>query len=150
MSDQKLTSQEKLPLRSENYSEWYNQLILKAELADYAPVRGCMVVRPYGWALWENIQAVLDRAIKAAGHSNAAFPLFIPMSFLEKEKEHVEGFSPELAIVTIGGGEKLELLWHLFGSQSLPHGYSRPSVPRAPFSHSSSVGKRSPAQRQYM
>jgi prolyl-tRNA synthetase len=99
---------EKLPLRSDNFSEWYNQLILKAELADYAPVRGCMVVRPYGWALWENIQAALDARFKATGHVNAAFPLFIPMSFLEKEKEHVEGFSPELAVVTIGGGEKLE------------------------------------------
>jgi len=99
---------EKLPLRSENYSEWYNQLILRAELADYAPVRGCMVVRPYGWALWENIQQALDKRFKATGHVNAAFPLFIPMSFLEKEKEHVEGFSPELAVVTIGGGEKLE------------------------------------------
>jgi prolyl-tRNA synthetase len=108
MSDQKPVSQEKLPLRSDNYSEWYNQLILRAELADYAPVRGCMVVRPYGWALWENIQDALDRRFKATGHSNAAFPLFIPMSFLEKEKEHVEGFSPELAVVTIGGGEKLE------------------------------------------
>jgi prolyl-tRNA synthetase len=99
---------DKLPTRSENYSEWYNQLVQKAELADYAPVRGCMVVRPYGWALWENIQQALDRRFKATGHVNAAFPLFIPMSFLEKEKEHVEGFSPELAIVTIGGGEKLE------------------------------------------
>ncbi len=101
-------SNDKLIPRSENYSEWYNQLVLKAELADYAPVRGCMVVRPYGWALWENIQQALDRRFKATGHVNAAFPLFIPMSFLEKEKEHVEGFSPELAIVTIGGGEKLE------------------------------------------
>ena len=101
-------STEKLPSRSENYSEWYNQLVLKAELADYAPVRGCMVVRPYGWALWENIQQSLDRRFKATGHVNAAFPLFIPMSFLEKEKEHVEGFSPELAVVTVGGGEKLE------------------------------------------
>ncbi|HWR65358.1 MAG TPA: proline--tRNA ligase [Bellilinea sp.] len=99
---------DKLPTRSENFSEWYNQLILRAELADYAPVRGCMVVRPYGWALWENIQDALDKRFKATGHSNAAFPLFIPMSFLEKEKEHVEGFSPELAIVTIGGGDKLE------------------------------------------
>lgn len=99
---------EKLPTRSENYSEWYNQLVLRAELADYAPVRGCMVVRPNGWALWENIQQALDRRFKATGHVNAAFPLFIPMSFLEKEKEHVEGFSPELAIVTIGGGQKLE------------------------------------------
>lgn len=99
---------EKLPTRSENYSEWYNQLVLHAELADYAPVRGCMVVRPYGWSLWENIQGALDRRFKETGHVNAAFPLFIPMSFLEKEKEHVEGFSPELAVVTIGGGEKLE------------------------------------------
>ncbi len=101
-------SEEKLPSRSENFSEWYNQIVLKAELADYAPVRGCMVVRPYGWALWENIQQALDQRFKASGHVNAAFPLFIPMSFLEKEKEHVEGFSPELAIVTIGGGEQLE------------------------------------------
>lgn len=98
----------KLPSRSENYSEWYNQVIQRAEMADYAPVRGCMVVRPYGWALWEAIQRELDQRFKATGHSNAAFPLFIPMSFLEKEKEHVEGFSPELAVVTIGGGEKLE------------------------------------------
>jgi prolyl-tRNA synthetase len=99
---------EKLTTRSENYSEWYNQLIQRAEMADYAPVRGCMVVRPYGWALWENIQASLDRRFKATGHVNAAFPLLIPKSFLEKEKEHVEGFSPELAVVTIGGGEQLE------------------------------------------
>ena len=101
-------SNDKIPSRSENYSEWYNQVIQRAEMADYAPVRGCMVVRPYGWALWENIQASLDQKFKATGHVNAAFPLFIPMSFLEKEKEHVEGFSPELAVVTIGGGEKLE------------------------------------------
>jgi prolyl-tRNA synthetase len=99
---------EKLTTRKENYSEWYNQVIQRAELADYAPVRGCMVVRPHGWALWENIQQSLDKRFKATGHVNAAFPLFIPMSFLEKEKEHVEGFSPELAVVTIGGGEKLE------------------------------------------
>ena len=103
-----MSTSEKLPKRSENFSEWYNQLVLKAELADYAPVRGCMVVRPYGWTLWENIQSGLDRRFKETGHVNAAFPLFIPMSFLEKEKEHVEGFSPELAVVTIGGGEKLE------------------------------------------
>ncbi|OJX47354.1 MAG: proline--tRNA ligase [Chloroflexi bacterium 44-23] len=99
---------DKLPKQSENFSEWYNQLIQKAELADYAPVRGCMVVRPYGWALWENIQKELDSRFKASGHVNAAFPLFIPMSFLEKEKEHVEGFAPELAVVTIGGGQTLE------------------------------------------
>ena len=102
MSDEKLTP------RNVDFSEWYNQIVLRAEMADYAPVRGCMVVRPYGWALWENIQAALDKRFKETGHVNAAFPLFIPMSFLEKEKEHVEGFSPELAVVTIGGGEKLE------------------------------------------
>ena len=102
MSDEKLTSQK------ENYSEWYNQIVQRAELADYAPVRGCMVVRPYGWALWENIQASLDKSFKETGHVNAAFPLLIPKSFLEKEKEHVEGFSPELAVVTIGGNEELE------------------------------------------
>ncbi|NMB61860.1 MAG: proline--tRNA ligase [Chloroflexi bacterium] len=97
-----------LTARDENFSEWYNQIIQKAELADYAPVRGCMVVRPYGWALWENIQKALDKRFKDTGHQNAAFPLFIPMSFLEKEKEHVEGFSPELAVVTHGGGQQLE------------------------------------------
>jgi prolyl-tRNA synthetase len=98
----------KLPTRAEDFNEWYNQLVLRAELADYAPVRGCMVVRPYGWTLWENIQQALDRRFKATGHVNCAFPLFIPKSFIEKEKHHVEGFSPELAVVTIGGGEKLE------------------------------------------
>ncbi len=98
----------KLPLRSEDFSEWYNQVVLRAELADYAPVRGCMIVRPYGWALWENITAQLDRRFKATGHVNAAFPLLIPRSFIDKEKSHVAGFSPELAVVTIGGGEKLE------------------------------------------
>ena len=101
-------SDQKLPSRTEDFSEWYNQLVLRAELADYAPVRGCMIVRPYGWALWENITAVLDRRFKATGHVNAAFPLLIPKSFIEREKSHVEGFSPELAVVTIGGGEKLE------------------------------------------
>jgi prolyl-tRNA synthetase len=98
---------EKLPKRSEDFSEWYNQLVLKAQLADYAPVRGCMIVRPYGWALWENIQQALDRRFKATGHQNVAFPLLIPRSFIDKEKHHVEGFSPELAVVTIGGGEEL-------------------------------------------
>jgi prolyl-tRNA synthetase len=101
-------AEDKLPSRSENFAEWYNQLVLKAELADYAPVRGCMVVRPYGWTLWENMQAGLDRRFKETGHVNAAFPTLIPLSFFEKEKEHVEGFSPELAVVTHGGGEKLE------------------------------------------
>lgn len=102
---------EKLTPQKESFSDWYNQLVLASELADYAPVRGCMVVRPYGWALWENLQGALDKRFKETGHVNAAFPLFIPMSFLEKEKEHVEGFSPELAVVTIGGGEQLEEPW---------------------------------------
>jgi len=101
-------SSDRLPSRTENFSDWYNQLVLRAELADYAPVRGCMVVRPYGWALWENIQQTLDKRFKETGHVNAAFPLLIPKSFLEREKEHVEGFSPELAVVTIAGGEELE------------------------------------------
>src|SRR5213080_2203529 len=98
---------EKLPTRAEDFSEWYNQLVLKAQLADYAPVRGCMIVRPYGWALWENMQQALDRRFQATGHQNVAFPLLIPRSFIDKEKHHVEGFSPELAVVTIGGGEEL-------------------------------------------
>src|ERR1700731_1141651 len=101
-------AEEKLPTRAQDFSEWYNQLVLKAQLADYAPVRGCMIVRPSGWALWENIQQALDRRFKATGHVNAAFPLLIPKSFIEKEQSHVAGFSPELAVVTIGGGEKLE------------------------------------------
>ncbi|MBP7213581.1 MAG: proline--tRNA ligase [Anaerolineaceae bacterium] len=100
--------EKKLPSRSENFSEWYNQLVLRAELADYSPVRGCMVVRPYGWAIWENIQNELNKRFKATGHVNAAFPMLIPQSYMTKEKEHVEGFSPELAVVTHGGGQELE------------------------------------------
>jgi prolyl-tRNA synthetase len=94
--------------QSEDYSRWYTDVVQKAELADYSPVKGCMVIRPYGYTLWENIQAALDRRFKDTGHVNAYFPLFIPMSFLQKEAEHVEGFAPELAIVTIGGGRELE------------------------------------------
>jgi prolyl-tRNA synthetase len=101
-------SELKLPSRSEDFSEWYNQVVLRADLADYAPVRGCMIVKPYGWTLWENIQAALDRRFKATGHMNAAFPLFIPQSFITKEAKHIEGFAPELAVVTHGGGERLE------------------------------------------
>jgi prolyl-tRNA synthetase len=98
----------KLPSRSEDFSEWYNQLVQRADLADYAPVRGCMIIKPYGWALWENIQASLDRRFKATGHVNAAFPLLIPKSFIDREAKHVEGFAPELAVVTHGGGEELD------------------------------------------
>ena len=101
-------AEDKLPTRADDFAEWYNQLVLKSDLADYAPVRGCMVVKPYGWALWENITSWLDKEFKATGHVNAAFPTLIPMSFFEKEKAHVEGFAPELAVVTHGGGEELE------------------------------------------
>lgn len=101
-------AEDKLPTRAEDFAEWYNKLVLKSDMADYSPVRGCMVVKPYGWTLWENMQAGLDRRFKETGHVNAAFPMLIPMSFFEKEKEHVEGFAPELAVVTHAGGEKLE------------------------------------------
>lgn len=94
--------------KSKDFSRWYTDVVLKAELADYAPVKGCMVIRPYGYALWENIRSALDGMIKSAGIKNAYFPLFIPESFLKKEKEHIKGFSPQLAVVTIGGGEKLK------------------------------------------
>jgi len=99
---------EKITPRSQDYSRWYTDVVQQAQLADYAPVRGCMVIRPYGYALWENIKAALDRRFKETGHENAYFPLFIPMSFIQKEKEHIEGFSPELAVVTYGGGKELE------------------------------------------
>jgi len=99
---------DKVTPRSQDYAAWYNDVVQAADLADYAPVRGCMVIKPYGYALWENIQAALDRRFKETGHVNAYFPLFIPMSFLRKEAEHVEGFAPELAVVTHGGGEELE------------------------------------------
>jgi prolyl-tRNA synthetase len=98
----------KIPDITTNFSEWYHHVVYEAELADQAPVRGCMVVRPYGCALWEQMQSVLDAQFKATGHQNAAFPMLIPMSFLQKEKEHVAGFSPELAVVTHAGGKKLE------------------------------------------
>jgi prolyl-tRNA synthetase len=94
--------------KGDDYSQWYLDVVLKAELADYGPVRGCMVIRPYGYAVWEAMQADMDRRIKETGHVNAYFPLFVPKHLLEKEKEHVEGFSPECAWVTVGGGEELE------------------------------------------
>lgn len=94
--------------RTEDYSKWYTDVVTQAKLADYSPVKGCMVIRPHGYALWENMQKVLDRMFKESGHENAYFPLFIPESFLKKEKEHVEGFAPECAVVTHGGGKKLE------------------------------------------
>lgn len=97
-----------LKKKSENLSDWYTDVILKSELADYAPVKGCMVIRPYGYSLWEGIQGFLDPMIKERGVKNAYFPLFIPESYLNREKEHVEGFSPETAVVTFAGGEELK------------------------------------------
>jgi prolyl-tRNA synthetase len=94
--------------QSEDFSAWYNEVVYRADLADLPPVRGSMVIRPYGYALWENIQRELDAMFKATGHENLYFPLLIPMSFFEREKEHVEGFSPELAVVTHAGGKELE------------------------------------------
>ena len=94
--------------RKENYSQWYLDVISAGKLADYAPVKGCMVIRPSGFAIWEAMQARLDRMFKETGHVNAYFPLLIPKHFMEKEAEHVEGFSPECAVVTHGGGKELE------------------------------------------
>jgi prolyl-tRNA synthetase len=94
--------------RAEDFSAWYNDVIARAELADYSPVRGCMVIRPNGYAIWEQMQRALDGMFKETGHQNAYFPLFIPQSFLSREAEHVEGFAPETAVVTHGGGKELE------------------------------------------
>ncbi|HEX9640264.1 MAG TPA: proline--tRNA ligase [Candidatus Krumholzibacteria bacterium] len=99
---------EKLTKQSKDYPRWYQEVVQRGDLADYAPVKGCMIIKPYGYALWENMQAVLDKMFKDTGHVNAYFPLHIPESFISKEKEHVEGFSPELAVVTHAGGKKLE------------------------------------------
>jgi len=115
-----------LPKRSEDYARWYTDLVLRAELADYAPVKGCMVIRPYGFALWENMRAALDGMFKETGHVNAYFPMLIPESFLKKEAEHVEGFAPQCAVVTHGGGSELEeplylrptsetVIWSMYG-----------------------------------
>jgi prolyl-tRNA synthetase len=98
----------KLTPMSENFNQWYTDIIQEAQLADYSPVKGTMVIRPYGYALWEHIQSYLDQRFKDTGHQNAYFPLFIPKSFIQKEAEHVEGFSPELATVTHAGGKELE------------------------------------------
>ncbi|SIQ33812.1 prolyl-tRNA synthetase [Alkalispirochaeta americana] len=99
---------EQITKRSTSYSDWYVDIVLRAQLADYSPVKGSMVIRPRGYALWERMQQALDRMFKETGHSNAYFPLLIPESFLKKEAEHVEGFAPELAVVTHGGGQELE------------------------------------------
>ena len=99
---------EKITPMSEDFNEWYTDIIQQAQLADYSPVKGTMVIRPYGYSLWEGVQAYLDKKFKETGHENAYFPLFIPNSFIQKEAEHVEGFSPELAMVTHAGGKELE------------------------------------------
>ena len=88
------------PTREENYPEWYQQVIKAADLAEQSPVRGCMVIKPWGYTIWENMQRVLDGMFKETGHRNAYFPLFIPLSYLQKEAEHVEGFAKECAVVT--------------------------------------------------
>ena len=106
MADQKFVTE--ITPRSEDFSRWYLDVVRRAELSDYSPVKGCMVIRPYGYAIWENIQRLLDARFKATGHVNAYFPLFIPESLLMREKEHVEGFAPQVAWVTKGGDEVLE------------------------------------------
>src|SRR5881398_2035187 len=115
----------KITKRTDDYSRWYTDVIAAAELADYAPVKGCMIIRPNGYAIWEKMQQALDRMFKETGHVNAYFQLFIPESFLKKEAEHVEGFAPEVAVVTHAGGSKLEeplvvrptsetIIWHCY------------------------------------
>jgi prolyl-tRNA synthetase len=99
---------DKITPRSQDFSEWYQDVVLQAKLADYSPVKGCMVIRPNGYSIWEQIQKNLDIRIKKSGAKNAYFPFFIPESFMKKEAEHVEGFAPELAVVTHAGGKKLE------------------------------------------
>ena len=103
-----MAEEKKLTTRAEDFSAWYNEVVLRAELADYSPVRGCMVIRPNGYGIWERMQRALDDMFKETGHRNAYFPLFIPESFLHREAQHVEGFAPETAVVTHGGGKKLE------------------------------------------
>ncbi len=94
-----MSGNQKLTPQSEDFAAWYNEVVLRSELADYSPVRGSMVIRPWGYGIWERMQKALDDMFKATGHENAYFPLLIPMSFIEKEKEHVAGFAPELAVV---------------------------------------------------
>src|SRR6266446_3772753 len=119
--------EKKVTPRSVDFAAWYNEIIARAELADHSPVRGCIVFRPDGFAIWEALRDELDRRIKKTGARNAYFPLFIPESFLQKEAEHVEGFAPEVAVVTYAGGSKLEeplvirptsetIIWHTYRS----------------------------------
>jgi len=103
-----MADKKNLTPRADDFSAWYNEVVLRAELADYSPVRGCMVIRPWGYGIWERMHAALDAMFKETGVENAYFPLLIPMSFIEREKEHIAGFKPELAIVTHAGGKELE------------------------------------------
>ncbi|MDA0329807.1 MAG: proline--tRNA ligase [Gemmatimonadetes bacterium] len=103
-----MADDKKLTRRDEDFAAWYNEVVLRSELADYSPVKGSMVIRPWGYGIWENMQRALDDMFKETGHENAYFPLLIPMSFIEREKEHIEGFAPELAVVTQAGGKVLE------------------------------------------
>ena len=98
-----MAKNKQLTSRSEDFSAWYNEIIFRAELADHSPVKGSMVIRPWGYAIWENMQRALDDMFKQTGHQNVYLPLLIPMSFIEKEKDHVEGFKPELVVVTTQG-----------------------------------------------
>jgi prolyl-tRNA synthetase len=103
-----MADEKALTKRADDFSAWYNEVVLRSELADYSPVKGSMVIRPWGYAIWERMQRALDDMFKATGHQNAYFPLLIPMSFLEREAQHIEGFAPEVAVVTHAGGKKLE------------------------------------------
>src|SRR5688572_11322279 len=108
-----MAAEKGLTTRAADFSAWYNEIVLRAELADYSPVRGCMVIRPYGYTLWENMRDALDAMFKATGHQNAYFPLFIPQSYITREAKHVEGFAKEMAIVThtrLVAGEGGELI----------------------------------------
>jgi prolyl-tRNA synthetase len=127
-----MADEKKLTTRAEDFSAWYNEVVLRSELADYSPVRGCMVIRPNGYGIWERMQRALDDMFKATGHKNAYFPLFIPESFLHKEAEHVEGFAPQLAVVTHGGGKLLDeplvvrptsetIIYHMFAKWVQSH-----------------------------
>ena len=107
MADQKKMV-EAITSIEDDFAQWYTDVVKKAELVDYSSVRGCMVLRPYGYAIWENIQKIFDARFKETGHENVYMPMFIPESLLQKEKDHIEGFAPEVAWVTIGGGEQLQ------------------------------------------
>ena len=98
---------EQITSMEDDFAQWYTDICKKAELIDYSSVKGFMILRPYGYAIWENIQKILDGKFKATGHQNVAMPMLIPESLLQKEKDHVEGFAPECAWVTMGGSEEL-------------------------------------------